>query len=163
MVYAVFFLHGSSSHAKNRSYRLISLKNICRQRILKSSSILTYDPSIRTSQKSDTSTFHSPFTLSKMSGQWYKATWFLVRGLKVPGFAHFSYVNCYLINFLQNLIQPLLKTWKRNWKQFWTDNGQYILIFFELILSCWLVENFSKNIWSYCILTYMPIDNKTIR
>ena len=82
--------------------------------------------------KSDTFTFHSPFTLSKRSGRSNKPRRFLVFSLNVPDFAHFGYVNCYLINFLQNLILPLIKTWKKNWKQIWTDKGQYNLGFFPV-------------------------------
>ena len=48
MLHVDLFLHGSYSHAKNQSYRLmISSKNIRHQKRLKSSSTLTYDSSAR--------------------------------------------------------------------------------------------------------------------
>ena len=76
MVNVASFLHGFSSHAKNQSCKLISSRNINHQRMLKSSSIVTYNSSIKTFQKSDTSTFNSLFTLYKKSGWPNKAEWF---------------------------------------------------------------------------------------
>ena len=80
-------------HLMQRTEIDISLK-----RILKSS---TTESSIKAFQKSDTSTFYSPFTLPKKSGWPNEAKWFLQKGLNNLDPVHFSHIDCYLINFTE--------------------------------------------------------------
>ena len=100
MVHAASFLQGSSSHAKNWSCKLISSRNL-NEWILKSSTTVTYESSIKAFQKSYNFTFYSPFALSKKSGWPNKAMWFLLKGLNDLGPAHFSHIDCYLIDFTE--------------------------------------------------------------
>ena len=81
-------------------------KNISSQRKLKSNGILTCDSRIRTFQKSDTFTFHSPFTLSKKSGWPNKAKQFLLIGLNFQDQLILVVLTAALLIFLKNLIPP---------------------------------------------------------
>ena len=136
-------------HLMQRTEIDISLK-----RILKSS---TTELSIKAFQKSDTSTFYSLFTLPKKSGWPNKAKWFLLKGLNDLDPAHFSHIDCYLINFTEKSIffsskineEKLKKNFKRQ-RTILFGSSSIIWVHFILLTS---IRIFKK----YLILSYFSI------
>ena len=146
-------------HMQLLSYRDLHLIqrteiDISLKRILKSSTTATYESSVKTFQKSDTSTFHSPFTLSKKSGWPNKATWFLLKGLNDLGTAHLIAVLLTLLknltNFFSKINEEKLKKNLKRQKTILFGSSSIIWVHFILLTS---IRVFKK----YLTLSYFSI------